>query len=171
MTEEEKRNILATARANIAGERVYIPESVRIERRMQQREHTKVLEQVASECERAYFAWADEADDEAAGEALTTKSAQTMSWAQWVDSRLEQEREFILEAVGNAIGEFAAEERLKIRGELLSEINRLRAEAARERNEDIRELKIRNAELNETLPKMREEVSGKQADLPARMTH
>jgi hypothetical protein len=69
--------------------------------------------------------------------------------------------------VGTALGEFMAEERLKIRGELLGEINRLRAEAARERADDLAQLKIQNANLRTTLAKMREEVANNKINLPS----
>jgi hypothetical protein len=179
MTDEEKRAILATARANANGPRYHVPESAKIERRMQEREQqaaecasATAIEQVRAECERAYFAWIDEGDTEVASEgeapATPVEPAQTLSWADWVDKRLEEERGFIMDAVGEALGEFVEQARVQMRGELLTEMNRLRAEAARERADDLKQLKTQNANLSATLQKMRQEVSSKQIDLPAR---
>jgi hypothetical protein len=167
MTDDEKRKILATARANVAAPRPYISEADQIEQRMRQREQrtverakAKALRRVAQECETAFRAWQGSENDAAAA------NETTVSWTDWVEKRLEEERALIIDAVGEAIGEFVEQAHLQMRGELLTEMNRLRAEAARERASDLKQLKIRNAELGQTLAKMQREVSSHKIELP-----
>jgi hypothetical protein len=158
---DESRRLLAEPREEISA-----LERIEARQRAAEREQA-ALEDVAAECADAYKSWTN---GDVVRKALPTEPASTgpavIATQEWVMDRLQQERELTNNSVAEALTEFIDQERLKIRGELLTEVQRLRAEAARERLDDIKQLKIQNANLQETLTKMRDEVSRKTVTLP-----
>jgi hypothetical protein len=164
MDEQEKRRILDEARANANSPREYISPERLAEARERRREERAAFRQIARECEIAYTSWTAR---EPAQSATPTNSAST--WEQWIEQKLAEQREAIYEAVGTALAEFVAEERRSVRSELFAEAHKLRSELAHERAEDLRQMKIQNANLQETLRKMQREVSreARGEELPA----
>jgi hypothetical protein len=97
MTDEEKREIIRSARANADGPRIPIDEVDRIERR--ERERAARRQRIDCETERVYD-WIQRKNQE--GDAAATP---TETWVAWIEQRLQQERDLMVEAVGQALGE------------------------------------------------------------------
>jgi hypothetical protein len=160
MTEDEKQAILAEGRANAASARYEISEADRLEARQRRREQAAQsrtsLQRVAAECQRAYDDWTTREPI-----AATSSCDDNSVWDIWLSERLAVERELIWAAVGQAIAEYADEERQSVRNEIESKINRLRIENARERSTDIKAQKTLLADVKEILDKLqRREVGG-----------
>jgi hypothetical protein len=162
-SDEERRQIIEQARANAESPRIHIPEEDRLAAREFKREQAASLSRVAQECQRAFDSWTASSHEEVAEEPKST------SWEGWVEHKLAEQREFIFATIGEALGRCIAEERRAVRAEMLTEAHRLRAELTREFADNLREQKIQNAQLKETLAKLR--VAATSEETPTLRTH
>jgi hypothetical protein len=114
MTEEERerrRQIIEEARSNASSERYPISPLARMEMRERQR---------AAEREPLVYKTREVATQ-------TEPEPEPISWQEWVEERLTRERELIMEAVGEALGEFFERNLKDINSELQADIRRLYA--------------------------------------------
>ena len=100
MTDEQKQEIIRLARANAEGPRIPIGETDRIERREREREARR--ERIDRENERVRN-WIQRKNAEE-GE-VVAQATPTEMWVEWIEQRLQQERDLMVEAVGQALGE------------------------------------------------------------------
>jgi hypothetical protein len=98
MTDEQKQEIIRLARASADGPRIPINEVDRAE--MRERERAARRERIDRENERVRD-WIQRKNVEE-GEGVATP---TEMWVQWIEQRLQQERDLMVEAVGQALGE------------------------------------------------------------------
>ena len=166
-SDEERKRIIEQARANASSPRIHIPEGDRMASREFKREQAASLSRVAQEAQRAFDVWTNSSHEEVAEEPKSASCGEAAE--EWIDRKLAEQRELIFESTGAALAEFVAEERRSIRAELLTEAHRLRAELTREFADNLREQKIQNAQLKETLAKLRVAATGEET--PALRTH
>jgi hypothetical protein len=164
-SDEEKRAILAQARAYASSEREHIDPEVlaraRELRREQEETVRRSLETVERECRDAYQEWTTSAD--------ATPEGEENAWDAWLNRRLAEEREFIWAAVGEALARYADQERQDIRNELETRINQLRADNMRDRSADIQEQKRLLADVKHILDKIQRREFGADESSSPRM--
>jgi hypothetical protein len=134
-----------------------------LEAHQRRREQATSLQRVAAECQRAFDSWTTSSREDVA------EGPKSSSWEEWIEHKLAEQREFIFATIGEALGQCIAEERRAVKAEMLTEAHRLRAELTREFADNLREQKIQNAQLKETLAKLRVAATGEET--PVLRTH